>query len=186
MSGPTPAGEPDARVAAMAAQPGQRGRASRMADRVNERGALDQLIGAVRADEGRALVVRGEAGVGKTVLLEYLAVRATGLGLSGGARDGRAIRDGAGVRGTASAVRADAGSGGGVACAAAGRLRIALGLTAGPPPDRFLWDSPPSTCCRVWQVEHPLICLIDDEQWLDQVSGAGTGVRGSAGWRPIR
>ena len=80
MSGPIPTGDPDPRVAALSAQPGQRGRAAKMADRVGERGALDQLIGAVRADQSRALVVRGDAGVGKTVLLEYLAVRSSLLG----------------------------------------------------------------------------------------------------------
>jgi ATP-dependent Clp protease ATP-binding subunit ClpA len=40
--------------------------------------ALDRLLGAVRRGESRALVVRGEAGVGKTALLEYLVERASG------------------------------------------------------------------------------------------------------------
>jgi AAA ATPase domain len=39
---------------------------------------LDQLVDAVRGGEGRAPVVRGEPGVGKTALLEYLAERASG------------------------------------------------------------------------------------------------------------
>ena len=40
--------------------------------------ALDRLAGAVRGGESRALVVRGDMGVGKTALLGYLAGRATG------------------------------------------------------------------------------------------------------------
>jgi ABC-type hemin transport system ATPase subunit len=47
-------------------------------DRSAERQLLDQLIADVRAGESGALVVRGEAGVGKTALLEYLLDRATG------------------------------------------------------------------------------------------------------------
>ncbi len=44
----------------------------------SECGVLDRLVDAVRAGESRALVVRGEPGIGKTVLLEYLAGRAAG------------------------------------------------------------------------------------------------------------
>ena len=51
-----------------------------MTNRRAERGALDRLVGAVRAGESRALVVRGDPGVGKTVLLDYLAGRASGSG----------------------------------------------------------------------------------------------------------
>src|SRR5689334_4385508 len=46
--------------------------------RRRERAALDGLIEAVRAGESRALVVRGEAGVGKSALLEYVTERARG------------------------------------------------------------------------------------------------------------
>jgi hypothetical protein len=38
---------------------------------------LDRFVAGVRAGEGRALVVRGEPGVGKTALLDYLAARAS-------------------------------------------------------------------------------------------------------------
>ena len=44
--------------------------------RRDERAILDRLVDAVRAGESRALVIRGEAGVGKTALLEYLAANA--------------------------------------------------------------------------------------------------------------
>jgi predicted ATPase len=48
-----------------------------LTDRRAERGVLDGLVEAVRAGESRVLVVHGEAGVGKTALLEYLADRAS-------------------------------------------------------------------------------------------------------------
>ena len=50
------------------ARPGDagRGRAIRLTDRVGERDVLDRLIEAVRAGESRALVVRGDPGMGKT------------------------------------------------------------------------------------------------------------------------
>ncbi len=57
---------------------GPRGRAAELTDRRAERGVLDGLVEAVRAGENRVLVVHGEPGVGKTVLLEYLAGRAAG------------------------------------------------------------------------------------------------------------
>src|SRR4051795_8601622 len=38
---------------------------------------LDRLLEVVRAGESRALVIRGEPGVGKTALLEYVVERAT-------------------------------------------------------------------------------------------------------------
>ena len=56
------------------------GRATGLTDRLSERDALDRLIEAVRAGESRALVVRGDPGVGKTVLLDHLAGRASGSG----------------------------------------------------------------------------------------------------------
>ena len=50
-------------------------------NRQQERAALDDLLGALRAGRGRALVVRGEAGVGKSALLEYVAGAAADLSL---------------------------------------------------------------------------------------------------------
>lgn len=50
----------------MAADPGRRGRATGLTDRLSERDMLDRLVEAVQAGEGRALVVRGDPGVGKT------------------------------------------------------------------------------------------------------------------------
>jgi len=55
-----------------------RGRATQLRGRRSECDALDRLIEAVRTGESRSLVVRGEPGVGKTALLDYLAAHASG------------------------------------------------------------------------------------------------------------
>jgi predicted ATPase len=55
-----------------------RGRAAQLRGRRGECQVLDRLIDAVRAGESRALVVRGEPGVGKTALLDYVVEQASG------------------------------------------------------------------------------------------------------------
>jgi len=64
----------------MTAKLGRRGRMPPLTDRNSERAALDRLIDAVRTGESQALVVRGDLGVGKTVLLDHLAEQASGSG----------------------------------------------------------------------------------------------------------
>ena len=55
-----------------------RGGAMELIDRDAERDTLDRFVAAIRAGESQALVVFGEAGVGKTALLDYLAGNASG------------------------------------------------------------------------------------------------------------
>jgi Cdc6-like AAA superfamily ATPase len=57
---------------------GLRGRAAELRGRRGECDELDRLLQAVRAGESRALMVHGEPGVGKTVLLNCLAEHASG------------------------------------------------------------------------------------------------------------
>ena len=61
-------------------QPGPAG-STTLHGRRTECAVLDDLVGAIREGESRALVVRGEAGVGKTALLTYAAVSAADLQL---------------------------------------------------------------------------------------------------------
>ena len=51
---------------------------SGLLDRVSERDVLDRLVAGVRAGQSHVLVLRGEAGVGKTALLRHLSAAATG------------------------------------------------------------------------------------------------------------
>ena len=50
-----------------------------LAGRNRECALLDELLGAIRRGESRSLVLRGEAGIGKTALLEYLIESASDL-----------------------------------------------------------------------------------------------------------
>ena len=65
---------------------GLRGPAGELRGRRRECDVLGQLVNAARAGESRSLVVRGEPGVGKTALLDYLVGHASGV--PGGARRG--------------------------------------------------------------------------------------------------
>ena len=56
------------------------GPGGRLRGRANECALLDDLVWAIRRGESRSLVLRGEAGIGKTALLEYLVESATGSG----------------------------------------------------------------------------------------------------------
>ena len=104
--------------------------------RQTELGRLEELLAAAGAGRSGAIVLRGEAGIGKTALLRHVAS-------SGGARvlqrRGRGVGDGAAVRRAAPALRAAARRPRAAARRrSARRLRTAFGLSAGAAPDRFL------------------------------------------------
>ena len=122
------------------------GRAAQLRGRRSERGALDRLIEAVRAGESQVLVLAGEPGVGKTVLLDYLAGRA--------APDCRVARA-TGVQSEMELAFAAVEQ----LCAPMldrledlpvpqrDALRIAFGMVTGPAPDRFLVGLAVLACC---------------------------------------
>jgi DNA-binding NarL/FixJ family response regulator len=159
----------------MIAESGRGGRAARLMDRRSERDALDRLVGAVQAGESRALMVRGEPGVGKTVLLDYLSGQASGSGC----RVARAT----GVQSEMELAFAGLHQLCAPLLTRAGRLpvpqrdalRTAFGLAAGPPPDRFLIGLAVLSLLSGMAGERPLICLIDDGQWLDRASAQALG-----------
>ena len=138
-----------------------------------ELGVLDGLIEAVRAGESRVLVVRGEPGVGKTALLDHLAGRARGC---------RVVRA-AGVQSEMELAFAGLHQ----LCAPMldhleaipvpqrDALRTAFGLSAGPVPDRFLVALAALSLLSEIAEEQPLVCLVDDEQWLDRASAQALG-----------
>src|SRR3954470_21649538 len=136
--------------------------------RRSESKTLDRLLEAVRAGESRALVLRGAPGVGKTALLEYVVERATGC------RVARA----AGVQSEMELAFAGLHQ----LCAPMldrldrlpgpqrDALRTAFGMSAGAPPDRFLVGLAVLSLLADVAEERPLMCIVDDAQWLDQIS----------------
>jgi DNA-binding CsgD family transcriptional regulator len=176
VSGHAQSGDQDAAyVGPMTKDSSRRGRAVGLRDRRGECGALDRLVEAVRAGESRALVVRGDPGVGKSVLLEHVAGRASGSGC----RVARAV----GVQSEMELAFAGLHQlcapmlGGAERLPAPERdaLRTALGIAAGPPPDRFLVGLAVLGLLSEVAGERPLICVVDDEQWLDQSSAQALG-----------
>jgi DNA-binding CsgD family transcriptional regulator/tetratricopeptide (TPR) repeat protein len=133
-----------------------------------ECGVLDGLLVAVRAEESRVLVVHGEPGMGKTALLEYLA------GQAAGCRVLRAV----GVQSEMELAFAGLH----LLCAPllggldelpspqAKALRTAFGMSEGPVPDRFLVGLAVLGLLSEVAGERPVLCVVDDAQWLDQAS----------------
>ena len=139
-----------------------------MAGRGRECALLDELVRAIRRGESRSLVVRGEAGIGKTALLEYLIGSASDLTVV------RAV----GVESEMELAYASLHQ----VCAPLldglerlpapqrDALRIVFGLSAGPAPDRFLVGLAVLSLLSEAAEQSPLLCLVDDAQWLDQAS----------------
>jgi DNA-binding CsgD family transcriptional regulator len=137
-------------------------------DRERERAVLDGLLEDLRSGRGRALVVRGEAGVGKSALLEYTA---------GAAADMR-LAQAAGAESEMELAFASLH----LLCAPLldrledlpgpqrDALGTAFGLRTGDAPDRFLVALAVLTLLSEVAEERPLLCVVDDAQWLDRAS----------------
>jgi DNA-binding CsgD family transcriptional regulator len=136
-------------------------------DREREREALEGLVEDVRSGRGWALVVRGEAGVGKTALLDHVVdgsdlrvVRATGV-------ESEMELAFAGVHQVCSPVldfRERLPAPQRVA------LEVAFGVRGGGAPDRFLVGLAVLTLLAEAAEERQLVCVVDDAQWLDRAS----------------
>ena len=140
----------------------------RLRGRRGECEALDRLLTSTRAGESQVLVVRGEAGVGKTALLDYLLEQASGwrVARSAGVESEMELAF-AGVHQLCAPLLARVG---GLPPPQRDALGTAFGLSDGAPPDRFLVGLAVLTLLADVAEEQPLICLIDDAQWLDRVS----------------
>src|SRR3954449_1863580 len=136
-------------------------------DRERERQKLEGLLQDLRSGQGWALVLRGDAGVGKTALLEYVVdgsdsrvVRATGV-------ESEVELAFAGVHQVCSAVldRVER-----LPAPQRDALEVAFGMRGGGAPDRFLVGLAVLTLLAEAAEERPLLCVVDDAQWLDRAS----------------
>ncbi|WP_243737476.1 ATP-binding protein [Blastococcus xanthinilyticus] len=135
-----------------------------------EREVVGQLLAGARAGCSAALVVRGEAGIGKTALLGHVR----GTAVSAGFRVEHAVG--------AESEAQFAFSGLHQLCAPLldrvgalpepqqAALGVAFGLRGGAVPDRFLVGLAVLHLLAEIAEEDPLLCLVDDAQWLDQAS----------------
>jgi DNA-binding CsgD family transcriptional regulator len=137
-------------------------------DRVAERQRLDQALLEARSGKSVVVVLHGDPGIGKTALLEDVAQRALGF---------RIIRC-AGVESDMELPYAGLH----LLCVSLvdrvgllpspqrGALDTAFGLGEGPPPDRFLVGLATLSLVANAAEEMPLLCIVDDAQWLDRSS----------------
>jgi DNA-binding CsgD family transcriptional regulator len=147
---------------------GERDQRPALCGRRMERGALDGLLEGMREGSGGALVVRGDAGIGKTALLEYLVAR------SSGCRVTRTVGQQSEMELPFAALhqlcrtmldgleelpgpQRDA-------------LRVAFGLAAGEAPDRLLVGLGAVRLLSSAGRERPLVCVVDDAHWVDRSS----------------
>ncbi|MEU6009683.1 AAA family ATPase [Streptomyces sp. NPDC047453] len=141
--------------------------------RIGEREAFTELLDTIRAGESRALVVRGDPGVGKSALLDHLASRAVGC---------RVLRV-SGVQSEMELVFAGLHQ---LCAPLLGRLdwlpapqrdalRTAFGLCEGAPPKPLLIGLAVLGLLSGACEEQPLLCVIDDHQWLDRTSAQALG-----------
>jgi DNA-binding CsgD family transcriptional regulator len=144
--------------------------------RARERRALDGLLGQVRGGESAVLVVRGEAGIGKTALMRYCARQAAGCRL-------------AQIHGVESEMQFPLAAlhqlctpmlSGLDALPEPQRraLRVAFGLAAEPPPDLFVLGLAVLSLLAENAAGRPLVGLVDDAQWLDEASSQVLGFVG--------
>jgi DNA-binding CsgD family transcriptional regulator len=136
--------------------------------RRREREVLDELLAAVRGGQSRALVVLGEPGVGKTALIQYALESASAY------RVARAV----GVESEMELAFAALHQ----LCAPMldrlerlpgpqrAALATAFGLSSGDAPDRFLVGLAALGLLSEVAHEQPLLCFVDDAQWLDRAS----------------
>jgi hypothetical protein len=129
---------------------------------------LERMLAEIRAGRSRVLVLRGDAGIGKTALLEHMAGQASGC---------RVAR----VTGVESEMEL-AFAGLHQLCAPfldrLGRLpppqrdalSVVFGLREGNAPDRFLIGVAVLSLLSDAAEERPVVCLVDDAQWLDLAS----------------
>jgi DNA-binding CsgD family transcriptional regulator len=141
--------------------------------RAREREHVDAMLAQARAGQSSVLAIRGETGIGKTALLRYAARQASGL----------RITEVEGVQAEmelpfAGIHRLCAPLFGGIESLAdpqQNAIRVAMGVASGDPPERFLVAVAFLNLFSLAAEERPLLCLIDDAQWLDAASMEALG-----------
>jgi DNA-binding CsgD family transcriptional regulator len=144
--------------------------------RTSERKVLDRLLADVRGGQSAVLVIHGEAGVGKSALLRYAARQASGFHVAQIAGvEAEMELPFAGVHQLCAPMFARLDS---LPEPQREALGVALGLASGEAPDRFLVGLAVLSLLSAVAEERPLLCFVDDAQWLDEASGQVLGFVG--------
>src|SRR6476659_1340637 len=165
-------------VQAVAAAPGvPRGEVSplpdehpqgRLSGRSRERCELGRLVTLIRSGRSGVLVVRGEAGIGKTALLEQLVEQAVGCTVA------RATGVQADMElpfaGLQLLFRSMLGSLERLPDPQRDAVEVAFGLRSWPAPDRYAVGLAVLELLADAVEQGPLLCVVDDAQWLDRAS----------------
>src|SRR3954447_8975836 len=141
--------------------------------RTRERERLDAMLDQARDGESAVVVIRGEPGIGKTALLRYAARQASGFRVAQVAGvEAEMELPFAGIHQLCAPVldQLDA-----LAQPQQDALNVALGLASGQVPDRFLVGLAVLGLLSAAADERPLLCLVEDAQWLDAASGQVLG-----------
>ena len=133
-----------------------------------EQAVLSRLLAGARRGESQVLVVRGEAGVGKTALLEHLAGEASGWRVARAAGvESEMELPFAGLHQLCAPLLGHLDR---LPAPQRNALATAFGLAAGAAPDRFLVGLALLGLLSEASRDRPLVCLVDDAQWLDRAS----------------
>ena len=144
------------------------GNCVRLVDRAAERQALDELLGSVRGGMSGVLVLRGESGVGKSALLDYAVARATDLQILRMAPvESERTLGFAAVHQLLVPVLTATDR---LPKPQRRALGVAFGLINAPPADPFLVGLGVLTLLSDAAEVRPVLCAIDDAQWLDEES----------------
>jgi DNA-binding CsgD family transcriptional regulator len=141
--------------------------------RTRERERLDDVLAQARDGHSAVLVLRGEAGIGKTALLRYAARQASGLRTT--EVDGIQAEmelSFAGIHRLCTPILDEIEE---LAQPQQNALRVAWGMASGDAPDRFLVAVAVLSLLSATAEKRPLLCLVDDAQWLDAASVQALG-----------
>src|ERR671911_2256497 len=142
-------------------------------DRLAEREVLDRLLADVQSGQSGVLVIRGEPGIGKTALIRYAERQATGLRIARvGGVEAEMELPFAALHQLCAPMLARLPA---LPKPQQDALTVALGLTSGNPPDRFLVGLAVLSLLSAVAEEQPLLCFVDDAQWLDAASSQALG-----------
>src|SRR6188472_1998202 len=136
--------------------------------RTSERDVLDELLAKARSGQSGILVIRGEAGVGKSALLRYAARQAAGFRVAQiTGVEAEMELPFAGIHQLCAPMLEQFGA---LPRPQREALNVALGVAAGEVPDHFLIGLAVLSLLSAVADERPLLCLVEDAQWLDAAS----------------